>query len=141
MIRSSFIHIDDSILSLIAELGLLSINICKGKRDQQIVENAVAIVLDMALSSNINIKIPVIEPLIFSEILTVRQIFNTFYYLLSSAHPEVKKDYYNIHISRNSKSNYRNCQEYFNVLNKLLFTEEDDRYFQEISTVYQKELS
>jgi hypothetical protein len=141
MIRSSFTHIDESILSLIAELGLLSISICKGKRDQEIVENAVAIVLDLALSNNINIKISVVESLIFNEILTVRQIFNTFYYLLSSTHPEVKKDYYSIHISRNSKSTYKNCQEYFNILNKLLLTEEDDRYFQEISTVYQKELS
>lgn len=58
-------HIEPSILERIAELGELCISICKHKRSQEIAENAAAIVLDIARTSNSPLKIQVIQPLIF----------------------------------------------------------------------------
>lgn len=86
--------------------------------------------VDIARRQRNNSAIKVMQSLIFSDLRTVRQIFNIFYYLLSSIHPEIKKDYYSVPIIKNSQSTYKYCQEYFNILNKLLFTEDDDKYFQ-----------
>lgn len=127
---SDCLHTDQPFLSYVRQLGQLCTDVCKGKRDQQIAENAVAIVLDLARNQKGHSEIKVLEDLIFSDILAVRQIFNIFYYLISSIHPEVKTQYYSIHITKNSKATYRHCQEYFSILNKFLFTEEDDRYYQ-----------
>lgn len=71
----------------------------------------------------------------------MRQIFNCFYYLLSGIHPQLKKEYYSIHITKDSRASYKHCNEYFFVLNKLLFSEDDEHFHRHISNAYQKEIS
>ena len=103
------------------QLDNLCISVYKAQKNICIVENALAVVVHLVIKqSKVEAikQIKVIEPLIFNEVEAIRKLFNSFYFLLSSAVPTIKEAFYSIHVDRQRYS--RTCREYFTVLSKMM---------------------